>query len=236
MTTDADPTPGPPIGHPIVSHDDWLLARGELLAAEKQLMQQRDEVTRLRQQLPWVEVDADYRFDTGDGEAGLLDLFGGHSQLIVQHFMFGADWDEGCPSCSFWADSFEGNLGHLAARDAALVLVSTAPVDVLHAYRDRMGWTLPWVSSAGSTFNRDFGVTGSEHYNFASTPEPIDEAPGISAFVRVGDRVLRTYSTYARGLDPFNSVYQLLDIVPKGRDESDLPWTMAWLRRHDQYE
>jgi len=222
--------------HPIVSREEWLAARRELLAAEKELTQQREAVARQRRAMPWVEVDAEYVFDTGAGTVPLLELFGDHSQLIVQHFMFGDDWEEGCPSCSFWADSFDGNLAHLAARDVAFTLVSAAPVQVLHAYRDRMGWTLPWASSAGSTFNRDYGVGGSDHYNYTPTDEPIGESPGISSFVRDGDRVFHTYSTYARGLDTFNSVYQLLDIVAKGRDEAELPWSMAWLRRHDQYQ
>jgi len=215
---------------------DWEVARLELLAAEKAHARHGDELARRRRELPWVRVDQEYVFDTEDGPRTFAELFHGRSQMIVYHFMFGTDWDEGCPSCSFWADNYDGLLPHLAARDVALVAASIAPLDRLLAYRERMGWSFPWVSTAGTTFNRDYEVSGSDRYNFRPTEEPIGESPGLSVFARDGESVFHTYSTYARGLDVFNSAYQMLDMVPKGRDEDDLPWTMAWLRRHDQYE
>lgn len=220
----------------VATREEWEAARIELLAAEKAHSRLSDELARQRQALPWVRVDETYEFDTEQGTRSLDELFGGHSQLIVYHFMFGTDWPEGCPSCSFWADNYDGIGVHLAARDVAFTAVSTAPLDQLLAYRDRMDWSFPWVSSAGSTFNRDFEVTGSSRYNYAATDEPIDQLPGLSVFAREDDTVFHTYSAYARGLDVFNSAYQLLDMVPKGRDEDGLPWTMEWLRRHDQYD
>ena len=220
----------------IVDRDAWTSRRIELLEAEKDLIRRHDELVAARRALPWVRVSADHRFDTDEGERSLLDLFGDHTQLVVYHFMFGDDWDEGCPSCSFWADNFDGIDVHLAARDVSFVVSSTAPLDRLLEYRQRMGWSFRWVSSGGGTFNRDFGVTGSDSYNYRPVEEPIGESPGLSVFVRRGDEVFHTYSTYARGLEVFNGAYQLLDLVPKGRDEDELPWTMAWLRRHDQYE
>jgi len=170
--------------------------------------------------LPWVQLQKHYEFDGPDGRVGLLDLFDGRSQLIVYHFMLGPGWGEGCPSCSFWADGYDGLPVHLARRDASLVAVSRAPYPEIAAYRERMGWSFPWYSSAGSDFNFDFGVS--------FTSEQQRDSDGSGA-------VFHTYSTYSRGLDPFNAAYQLLDLTPKGRDEHDLPWTMAWLRRHDEY-
>ena len=220
----------------IVDRDIWTSRRVELLEAEKRLMREHDRVAAARRDLPWVEVSTEYRFDTEQGQRSLSDLFGRHSQLVVYHFMFGDDWDEGCPSCSFWADNFDGIDVHLAARDVAFVASSTAPLDRLLAYRARMGWSFDWVSSGGGTFNHDFAVAGSDTYNFRPVDEPIAESPGLSVFARRGDDVFHTYSMYARGLEVFNGAYQLLDLVPKGRDEDELPWTMEWLRRHDQYE
>ncbi len=218
------------------TRDDWEVARLELLAAEKEHSRRGDELARRRRELPWVRVEQDYVFATEDGRRSLADLFDGRSQLIVYHFMFGTDWDEGCPSCSFWADNYDGISPHLAARDVMFVAVSIGPLDRLLAYRRRMGWSFPWVSSGGTMFNADFEVSGSRRYNYQPTDEPIDELPGLSVFAREGDSVFHTYSTYARGLDVFNSAYQLLDMVPRGRDEDDLPWSMAWLRRHDRYD
>jgi predicted dithiol-disulfide oxidoreductase (DUF899 family) len=238
MTQQQDPAAGR-----TGSREEWRTARLALLAREKELNSLRDELAAQRRRLPWVRVEKQYTFAGPDGTASLLDLFGGHSQLLVYHFMYGPDWDEGCPSCSFWADSFEGMPAHLAHRDAALVAVSRAPYPKLAAYRERMGWSFPWYSSAGSDFNFDYGVSftaeqqrdGAE-YNFRHVDEIYDESPGLSAFATDGaGAVYHTYSTYSRGLDPFNAGYQLLDLTPKGRDEQDLPWTMAWLRRHDEY-
>ena len=219
----------------IASRDEWLHERVQLLAREKDLSRSRDELARARRALPWVRVEQDYRFDTVDGERSLSELFDRCSQLVVYHFMFGPDWDQGCPSCSFWADNYNGTTVHLAHRDATLIAVSRAPLDTLQTYRNRMGWTFNWVSSLGSTFNQDYGVTQAATYNYTPVDHPAEEAPGLSAFVRHHGEVFHTYSCYARGLDVFNTAYQILDITAKGRDEDALPWTMAWLHRHDQY-
>ena len=234
--------PTTPTTPQIATREEWTAQRLELLAMEKELNRRRDELAARRRTLPWVRVDQDYRFDGPDGPVTLVDLFDGHSQLLVYHFMFGPDWDEGCPSCSFWADSFEGVQVHLAHRDVSLACVSRAPYSTLAAYRARMGWSFPWYSSAGSDFNFDFGVSfdpgrGPATYNYAPAPPGADELPGISAFARDADgSVFHTYSSYSRGLDPLNSAYQLLDLVPKGRDEGALEYPMQWLRRHDSYE
>ncbi len=229
----------------VVSREAWLAARRELLAAEKQLTHQREAVAVARRKLPWVKVEKEYVFDGPDGEVTLADLFAGRDQLIVYHFMFGPDWEEGCPSCSFWADQYQGSVVHLAARDTTLVAISRGPLEALQAYRKRMGWDFTWVSSANNTFNFDFAVSFPEerregdapNYNFGTVHFGMEEAPGLSVFARGDDgAVYHTYSTYARGLDPFNGAYQMLDVVPKGRDEDDLPYSMAWVRRHDSYE
>jgi predicted dithiol-disulfide oxidoreductase (DUF899 family) len=219
----------------IGTREAWLRARVELLHAEKELTRRRDELARQRRALPWVVVDKDYTFETVDGARSLVDLFDGRGQLLLYHFMFGVDWDEGCPSCSFWADNFDGVGVHLSHRDVTFLAASRAPLEKLLAYRDRMGWTFPWVSSAGSDFNVDFGVSDATTYNFTPVSNPADELPGLSAFARRGNEVFHTYSCYARGLDAFNSAYQLLDLAPNGRDEDDLEYPAAWLRRHDQY-
>jgi predicted dithiol-disulfide oxidoreductase (DUF899 family) len=225
------------------TRDDHRAARLKLLAREKELNRLRDELAAQRRRLPWVPVDADYEFDGPDGRVTLRDLFAGRSQLVVYHFMFGPGWQEGCPICSFWADSFNGMPVHLAHRDTSFVAVSRAPFAEIEAYRQRMGWSFPWYSSALGSFNYDFGVSftpeqqaGGAEYNFRHVDKTKDELPGLSVFaLGSGGQVFHTYSTYSRGLDPINSGYQLLDLTPKGRDERDLPWTMAWLRRHDQY-
>jgi predicted dithiol-disulfide oxidoreductase (DUF899 family) len=227
----------------VASYDEWLAARLDLLAREKQLNRLRDDLAERRRALPWVPVEKSYTFEGPEGSVALPDLFAGRSQLLVYHFMFGPDWGEGCPSCSFWADSFNGVIVHLEHRDVSMVAVSRAPYPALEAYRRRMGWTFRWYSSGKSEFNVDYHVSftpeqqanGAE-YNFARDPHPGDELPGISAFALADGRVYHTYSSYSRGLDPVNSGYQLLDLAPKGRDEAGLPHTMAWLRRHDSYE
>ena len=228
----------------VASRAEWLDARKALLEKEKELTRARDALAEARRALPRVLIDSDYRFQTPEGEQGLGDLFGPHSQLVVDHFMFGADWDEGCTSCSFWADAFSGIDVHLAARDTAFVLVSAAPLDKLEAYKARMGWHFTWVSSEGTRFNRDMGVaftpeeieSGTAHYNYRSAGFPMSEAPGLSAFVKdEAGAIYHTYSVFSRGLDGFNPAYQLLDITPKGRDEDGLDFSMAWLRRRDQY-
>jgi len=219
----------------VVARQDWLEERIALLMAEKELTERKDELARRRRDLPWVHIDEGYSFQTEQGTRTLADLFEGRSQLIVYHFMYGDDWGEGCPSCSFWADNYDGIGIHLAHRNTTLLACSIAPLDQLLAYRERMGWSFPWVSSAGTSFNHDFGVSGGLSYNFAPTDEPIGESPGLSVFALDDGQVYHTYSAYARGLDVFNGAYQLLDMTPKGRDERELPWTMAWLHRHDAY-
>lgn len=228
----------------VVSREQWLAARLDLLAREKAHTREREALAAARRDLPWVRIDTDYRFHDGEGEHTLADLFAGRSQLVVYHFMFGPDAKVGCPICSFWVDNLDGLDVHLAARDVTLVLVSRAPWERLHAYRERMGWTLPWYSSQASTFNLDFQVSftreqlrsGEATYNYAPGGSRGTEAPGLSVFARdeAGDG-FHTYSTYSRGLDVLNSAYHLLDRVPRGRDEDELPFSMAWVRRRDQY-
>jgi predicted dithiol-disulfide oxidoreductase (DUF899 family) len=225
------------------SHDEWLAARIGLLAREKELNRLRDELAAERRRLPWVRLNKQYEFDGPDGRVPMRELFDGHGQLIVYHFMFGPGWGEGCPLCSFWADSFNAMPVHLAQRDTAFAAVSRAPFREIDAYRKRMGWSFRWYSSAPGDFNYDFCVsatpeqcTSGGEYNFRKVDKPAEESPGLSVFAINGDgEIFHTYSTYSRGLDPINSGYQLLDLTPKGRDEQDLPWTMAWVRRHDSY-
>lgn len=229
--------------HPIVSRQQWLAARADHLTAEKEFTRRRDELSRQRRELPWTEITKNYRFEGANGERSLPDLFGDADQLIVYHFMFGPDWEEGCVSCSFWADSYNGTLPHLRHRSTAFAVVSRAPLDRLLPYRDRMGWTFDWFSSLGSDFNYDFGVSftdeqvesGEPVYNYGTLPAFGDESPGLSVFRRDDDRVFLTYQTFARGLDMLNGTYHHLDLTSKGRDEQDLPWSMAWLHRNDAY-
>ena len=229
--------------HKIVSSEEWLAARKGFLAKEKEFTRLRDELSRQRRELPWVKVEKTYVFDGPNGKEALSDLFAGRGQLIVNHFMFGPDWNEGCPSCSFWADTYDGIVVHLQQRDAAFVVVSRAPLEKLEAYKKRMGWSFKWVSSLRNDFNRDYHVSfipeeqGTAFYNYAPGGFGSSEAPGISVFAKGEDgQIFHTYSCYARGLDAFNGAYQLLDVVPKGRDEQGLPHPMAWVRRHDKYE
>lgn len=228
--------------HTVGTEQEWRNARLSLLRREKDLNRQRDELAAERRRLPWVPVTKEYAFDGPDGRVSLADLFAGRSQLVVYHFMFGPDWGEGCPSCSFWADSFDGTQVHLRHRDVSLVAVSRAPYAKLAAYRRRMGWSFPWYSSSPGDFNLDYHVSfdpgqdGAE-YNYAPLGQQTDELPGMSVFARdESGRILHTYSAYARGLDPLNTAYQILDLTPKGRDEQALEYTMAWLHRHDQYD
>ena len=228
----------------IVDNEQWLAARRELLADEKALQKARDELARKRREMPWRKIEEDYEFESEDGSKSLADLFGECSQLLLYHFMYHPDWDEGCKSCSFWADGYDAATPHLKARDVALVCVSRGPLQNLLAYRERMGWSFPWYSSAGSSFNYDFGVS--------FTPEQVDshdavynyreggwlgpEMPGLSAFVKDDDgNVYHTYSTFSRGLDSLKATYQMLDLVAKGRDEDELEFSMGWLKRHDEY-
>ncbi len=229
----------------IVSRSEWLKARKDLLSEEKAFTHQRDSLSAKRRELPWVQIEHDYRFHSSEGEMTLADLFGEASQLIVQHFMLGDGWEAGCPSCSFWADGFDGTTVHMRQRDASFVAVSSAPLAQIEAFKSRMGWSFDWVSCHGGTFNRDFHVsftedelgTGAVEYNFAKTAFPATEAPGVSIFLKADDgTVYHTYSCYARGLDMLNATYQYLDLLPKGRDEDGLSHTMSWVRRHDEYD
>ena len=228
----------------VVSHEDWLKARLDLLAAEKELTRQRDALTRRRMAMPWERVEKSYRFEGPNGALSLADLFDGRSQLIVYHFMFGPDWEEGCKSCSFWADNFNGIPVHLNHRDVTFAAVSRAPLARIGAYKKRMGWSFPWVSSEGSDFNFDFHASftpeqiaeGRAYYNYGIRPIDVSDEVGISVFYRnERGEVFHTYSCYARGVDMLNGAYHYLDLVPKGRDEDGLNFPMAWVRRHDQY-
>jgi predicted dithiol-disulfide oxidoreductase (DUF899 family) len=225
--------------HKIVSRAEWIEARRRLLAQEKAFTRQRDELSEARRALPWVRVDKQYGFDTPSGRETLAQLFEGRSQLIVYHFMFGPDGVP-CKSCSFWADSLERNVVHLNARDVSVVVVSRGPLDKLQAFKERMGWTFKWVSSGGTDFNFDYGVSfhpddKAQSYNYAPKTSGMTELPGISVFHKdaSGD-VFHTYSCYARGLDMMNVTYQYLDLMPKGRDETG-PHAMAWVRYRDSY-
>ena len=229
----------------VVSRDEWLAARKQLLAKEKQLTRQRDAVSDERRELPWLKVEKNYVFDGPDGKETLADLFQGKNQLIVYHFMFGPEWNEGCPRCSFNMDRTDGALVHLAQRDVTFVAISRAPLPKIEAFKKRMGWRFNWVSSYGNDFNYDYHVSftkdemakGNVYYNFDLNEFPSEEAPGISVFYKQGTGdIFHTYSTYARGNDPLIGTYNYLDLVPKGRDEFGLQDAMSWVRHHDRYE
>jgi predicted dithiol-disulfide oxidoreductase (DUF899 family) len=232
--------------HTTGTAEEHLAARRELLQAEKELTRRSDDLARRRRELPWVPMEKEYRFDTEDGEATLADLFHGRSQLVIYHFMYGPDWDEGCPSCSGVADAFDETHLHLQNHDVAFTAVSLAPLEKLLAYRDRMQWSFPWASSAPSDFNVDFNAsfteesvaTGKQSYNFRALEgwqvDPANlpfEGPGMSAFAIEGGAVFHTYSAHARGLDVLWNMWQWLDRAPRGRNEGD----MAWFQRHDRY-
>jgi predicted dithiol-disulfide oxidoreductase (DUF899 family) len=228
----------------VVSPEEWLKARLELLAAEKEFTRQRDALTRRRMAMPWERVEKPYRFEGPDGEFSLADLFDGRSQLIVYHFMFAPDWEEACKSCSFWADNFNGIPIHLNHRDVTFVAVSRAPLAKLDAYKKHMGWSFPWFSSNGGDFNFDYQASvrpedlakGKAYYNYKVQPSTVSDEVAISVFCRdESGEVFHTYSCYSRGVDMLNGAYHFLDLVPKGRDEDDLDYPMAWVRRHDQY-
>lgn len=230
--------------HRVVSLEEWIAARKELLAKEKRFTRERDELSRQRRELPWVKVEKSYLFEGPAGKETLADLFNGRSQLIVYHFMFGPEWKEGCPSCSFLSDHIDGTLVHLAHRDVTLVVVSRAPYSRIEEFKRRMGWRFKWMSSNGTDFNYDFHVSyteeemakGKVYYNYEKQEFGSDEAPGVSVFYRGsnGD-IFHTYSSYARGLDGLLGTYNYLDLAPKGRDEDGLPFTMSWVRHHDRY-
>jgi len=232
------------LNHPVVPRDQWTTARQALLARERELTHLSDRIARERRALPWVQVDKRYVFDTLDGPRTLADLFEGRSQLIVQHFMLGPGWAEGCPSCSYMADHSDGMTAHLAQRDVTFVAVSRAPLAEIERFRQRMGWRFKWVSSNASDFNFDFGVsfTAAERarnqvtYNYTTQPFMADELPGLSVFYRDdAAQVFHTYSTFGRGVEVMMGTYRLLDLAPRGRDEVGEPRPMAWVRHHDRY-
>jgi predicted dithiol-disulfide oxidoreductase (DUF899 family) len=230
--------------HDIVPQAQWLAARRELLKKEKELTRLSDQLSAQRRQLPWVKVEKNYLFDGPGGKVPLANLFAGRTQLAIYHFMFGPDWQEGCPSCSFVSDHFDGTLPHLAARDVTLVAVSRAPLSKIEPFKKRMGWHFPWVSSGESDFNADFHVSftkdemarGKVNYNYTMQEFPSAEAPGLSVFYKdaAGD-IFHTDSIYGRGVEQLMSTYKILDLVPKGRDEDQLGFPMEWVRHHDRY-
>jgi predicted dithiol-disulfide oxidoreductase (DUF899 family) len=230
--------------HNIVSQEEWMVARKELLKKEKESVRLGDQVSVERRKLPWVKVEKNYVFDAPGGKVTLEDLFAGRNQLVIYHFMFGPDWQEGCPSCSFVSDHIDGALPHLAARDVTMVVVSRAPLDKIEAFKQRMGWRFKWVSSYGSDFNADFHVSfakeeleqGKVNYNYTMQEFPSAEAPGLSVFYKdAAGGVFHTYSTYGRGVELLMGTYRILDLVPKGRDEDHLGFAMEWVRYHDRY-
>ena len=231
--------------HAIATRERWLEARRDLLAAEKDLTRRSDQVAQLRRQLPWVRVDKTYVFDGRDGRRSLADLFDGRRQLIVQHFMLTPGAEQGCPSCSYMADHTDGMTVHLAHRDVTFVAISRAPLADIERFRQRMGWKFAWLSSHGTSFNYDFGVSFTPEdvakaelvYNYGRWPHAFEELPGISVFWKdeAGD-VLHTYSTYGRGVEVMMGTYRLLDLTPKGRDERNTLHKMQWVRHHDSYE
>ena len=228
--------------HKVVSSKEWIAARKKLLAKEKDFTRLRDKLSQQRRDLPWEAVEKEYSFEGRDGKQTLPELFDDRSQLVMYHFMFGPDWDAGCPHCSRWADSFDRPIVHLNQRDVTMVAVSRAPYAKLAAYQKRMGWSFKWLSSFGTDFNFDFNVSftpeemnkGKAFYNFTQQSPDVPEREGISVFLKnPKGRLFRTYSTYARGIDMLNVDYQYLDLVPKGRDEGSRgPF---WVRRHDEY-
>ena len=215
--------------HQVVSSEEWLARRNQLLEKEKALTQARDELAQARRALPWERVEKPYVFDAASGPQSLADLFAGRSQLVVYHFMFGPSADVGCKSCAFWADNFNGAAQHLAQRDVTLIAISRAPQAKLQAFRARLGWSFDWVSSGQNDFNFDFKASSREQNSER-------QHPGVSVFFKDdAGAIFHSYSTYARGLDALNGTYQFLDLVPKGRDEAALPFPQDWVRFHDDY-
>ena len=233
--------------HSVVTPDRWIAERKKLLAREKELTHLRDEIARERRALPWERVEKNYVFDAPEGRRKLADLFDGRRQLLVQHFMLGPGWEQGCPSCSFMADHTGGMKIHLEHRDVTLVAISRATLAEIERFRQRMGWQFKWVSSHGSDFNHDFHVSftpeerasgnGEVYYNYGMTNFPAEEAPGISVFYKNdAGEIFHTYSTYGRGVEVMMGTYNLLDLAPRGRDEDNLSYGMEWVRHHDRYE
>ena len=232
------------VNHPVLSNERWVAERKALLAHEKELTRLRDQIARERRALPWERIEKDYVFDAPEGRRSLADLFEGRRQLLVQHFMFGPGWEQGCPSCSFMADHTDGMTLHLAHRDTAFVAISRASLAEIQRFRQRMGWQFKWVSSNANDFNFDFGVSFTPEekarnevtYNYDKQPFEWEELPGVSVFYKddTGE-VFHTYSTYRRGVEVMMGTYNLLDLTPKGRDENP-GQGMGWVRHHDRYE
>ncbi len=231
--------------HAVVSKEEWTKQRKELLAKEKELSKLRDQLSEMRRQLPWEKVERDYVFASLDGDVTLSQLFDGKSQLIIYHFMFAPDWEQGCKSCSFLADHYEPSVVHLKHRDVSMVTVSRAPIEQIEAFKKRMKWTFNWVSSLNNEFNYDYQASFPKeaeekneiYYNYTTSTFFSSEGPGISVFYKDEDgAIFHTYSSYSRGLDIFLTAYHLLDLVPKGRDEGGLVYGMEWLRHKDQYD
>ena len=232
--------------HKVVSRDEWLAARKQFLEREKEVTQQIDKLSAERRNLPWVKVEKDYFFDTPDGRKSLSDLFDGRSQLIVYHFMFSPDWNEGCVGCSFFSDHVDGPNQHLQHHDVTFLAVSRAPLTKLEAYKKRMGWHFPWVSSSGSDFNYDFHVSftkdeiarGTAFYNFEMSKISTEDLHGTSVFIKDDTgAIFHTYSAYARGDERGLGAYMFLDLTPRGRQENGPNFNLTdWVRRHDKYE
>jgi predicted dithiol-disulfide oxidoreductase (DUF899 family) len=230
--------------HEVVSPREWIGRRKELLRKEKEFTKLRDELSQQRRELPWEKVDKEYVFDGPGGRQTLSDLFAGNSQLIVYHFMFGPGWEAGCPSCSYLADHFDGSLVHLANRDVTLAVISRAPLPQIETFQKRMGWKFRWFSSFANDFNYDYHVSftkeesaaGKVNYNYDTVEFPSEEGPGVSVFYKNdAGEIFHTYSSFARGLDILVGTYNFLDLAPKGRDEDNLAFSMAWVRHHDRY-
>jgi predicted dithiol-disulfide oxidoreductase (DUF899 family) len=231
--------------HPVVSHEEWLSARTAFLAKEKVFTRQRDELSRQRRELPWEKIDKQYVFNGPRGKETLAELFDNRSQLIVYHFMFAPEWDEGCPHCSFWADNFNGIGIHLNHRDVTFVAISRAELSKIESFKKRMGWSFKWVSSLQSDFNFDYQASfnpeevhnGAAFYNYRRMDPYDTDREGISVFYKdESGAIFHTYSCYARGIGMMNGTYHYLDLVPKGRDEEGLEGPQAWVRHHDRYE
>jgi predicted dithiol-disulfide oxidoreductase (DUF899 family) len=230
--------------HEVVSREKWIAAREQLLAKEKEFTRLRDQLSERRRALPWERVEKDYVFEGPKGKETLAQVFDGRSQLVVYHFMFAPEAEVPCKSCSFWADNFNGIIAHLNQRDVTFVAISRAPLPKLQAFAKRLGWSFTWLSSGGNDFNYDYNVSfrpgdagkGGASYNYRPTETTMADLPGISVFSRDAEgQVFHTYSCYARGLDMMNTAYHYLDLVPKGRDETELPHTMSWVKFRDLY-
>lgn len=231
--------------HQVVSREEWVDARRRFLAKEKEFTRLRDELSKERRELPWERVEKRYVFEGTGGKLTLSDLFAGKSQLVVYHFMFAPESDAGCRGCSFWADNYNGIIPHLQQRDVSFAAISRAPLAKLQAFAARMGWSFKWVSGANTDFNYDYQASFREEdleresavYNYERLRDRMSDKPGFSVFYKdETGNIFHTYSTYARGIDPMNVTFQLLDLVPKGRDEAGLPHPMSWVKLHDQYE